>query len=108
MPTFVFSYRVPRDYQPGSPESAAAWTDWFASLGTGLVDTGHAAAKSAVVGNAGADTRLGGYSIVTANDLGAAMELAKSCPALGMGAGVEVGEFPVLPAAATADAGREQ
>ena len=99
MPSFVFSYRVPHDYQPGSPETAAAWRDFFSSLGDGLADTGHAAIRSAVLGDIGADTRLGGYSIVTADDLDAATQLAKGCPALGMGAGVEIGLLAVPPAA---------
>jgi hypothetical protein len=99
MPSFVFSYRVPHDYQPGSPETAAAWRDFFSSLGDGLADTGHAAIQSAVLGDIGTATRLGGYSIVTADDLDAATQLAKGCPALGMGAGVEIGQLAVPPAA---------
>ena len=104
MASFVFSYRVPHDYKPGSPETVAAWRDFFSSLGAGLADTGHAAVQSAVLGNIGADTRLGGYSIVTADDLDAAMALAKGCPALGMGAGVEIGQLAVPPAASGAEA----
>ena len=104
MPSFVFSYRVPHDYQPGSPETAAAWRDFFSSLGDGLADTGHAAIQSAVLGDIGADTRLGGYSIVTADDLDAATQLAKGCPALGMGGGVEIGQLAVPPAASGAGA----
>ena len=88
----------------GSPESVAAWTDWFDSLGADLADTGHGIVQSAALGNIGADTRLGGYSIVTADDFDAAMELAKGCPALGMGAGVEVGQVAVPPASAERDA----
>jgi hypothetical protein len=107
MASFVFSYRVPQDHQPGSPESVAAWTDWFARLGAGLADTGHGIIQSAALGNIGADTRLGGYSIVTADDLHAAMELAKGCPALGLGADVEVGQIAVPPAASGASAGRD-
>ena len=99
MASFVFSYRVPHDYKPGSPETVAAWRDFFSSLGAGLADTGHAAVQSAVLGNIGADTRLGGYSIVTADSLDTAVKLAQGCPALGMGAGVEVGQLAVPPAA---------
>jgi hypothetical protein len=47
---------------------------------------------SCTVGNCGADTDLGGYSIVVADDLDAAMALIKGCPAVGDGGGVEVGE----------------
>jgi hypothetical protein len=100
MPSFVFSYRVPHDYKPGSPETVAAWTDFFTGLGDGLADRGRAALQSATLGDVGADTRLGGYSIVTADDLDAATQLAKGCPALAMGAGVEVGQLAVPPSGA--------
>ena len=105
MASFVFSYRVPHDYKPGSPETVAAWTDFFGGLGTGLADTGHAVVQSAVLGDISAGTRLGGYSIVTADDLDAALQLAKGCPALQMGAGVEVGQLAVPPAATGAGTG---
>ena len=104
MASFVFIYRVPQDYRMGS-ESAAAWTGWFDSLGAAVADTGHAAVEVTVLGDVGAGTRLGGYSIVTADDLDAAMELAKGCPVLGMGAGVEVGQLAVPPDASSADVG---
>ena len=107
MASFVFTYRVPQDYKLGSPESVAAWTDWFDSLGADLLDTGHGVFQSAALGNVGADTRLGGYSIVTARDLDAALELASGCPALRQDAGVEVGQVAVPPAASAPSAGRE-
>lgn len=40
MATFIFAYRVPRNYTPGSPETAAAWRAWFDSLGTHVVEQG--------------------------------------------------------------------
>ena len=105
MASFVFSYRVPHDYQPGSPETATAWRDFFSSLGAGLADTGRGVVQSATLGNHGPGTRLGGYSIVTADDLDTAMKLARGCPALSMGAGVEVGQLAVPPADAGAGTG---
>jgi hypothetical protein len=50
-----------------------------------------------VLGDAGASTRLGGYSIVTADDLESAISLAKSCPTIERGGGVEVGLLAALP-----------
>jgi hypothetical protein len=52
---------------------------------------------SIVIGEAGPSTRLGGYSIVTADDLDAALSLAKSCPSIERGGGVEVGLLADLP-----------
>jgi hypothetical protein len=39
---------------------------------------------------------LGGYSLITAGDLEAAVELAKGCPFLHQGGGIEVGELAQL------------
>jgi hypothetical protein len=91
MATFLFSYRVPRDYTPGRPETVAAWTAWFNSMGASLVDQGRPMLAYSALGNCGEGTRPGGYSLVTADDLEAALAMAKGCPALGMGAGIEVG-----------------
>ena len=96
MTTFLFSYRMPKDYTPGRPEAAAAWTDWFEDVGGSLVDRGNPVFESNALGNCGTDTALGGYSLVSAEDLDAAVALAKGCPALAEGAGVEVGVITVL------------
>jgi len=45
----------------------------------------------------GSDSRVVGYSVVTAEDMDSALALAKDCPALRVGGGVEVG--PVMEAA---------
>ena len=92
MPKFLFSYRVPRDYQPGA-ESGRAWQAWFESLGS-RVDTGHGVVTTRTLGKLDAQTRLGGYSLVTAEDIDGAAALAKGCPALQLGGGVEIGAVP--------------
>ena len=93
MPKFLFSYRVPTDYQPGA-ETRQAWQAWFESLGSSRVDTGHGVMSTRALGNLDAGTRLGGYSLVTAEDTGGAVALAKGCPALQLGGGVEIGVLP--------------
>jgi YCII-related domain len=99
MAKFLFSYRAQQDYTIGRPDTAAAWRAWFDSMGTTLVDRGLPVVESIPLGNLGADTRLGGYSIVTADDLDAAIAIAKGCPALSQGGGVEVGPLIDLEAA---------
>jgi hypothetical protein len=96
MPTFVFTYRMPVDYIPGSSETMAAWMAWLESLGESLSERGHPVFESAEVGNCGGQTRLGGYSFVTADDLESALATAKGSPALAAGGGVEVGVVTVL------------
>lgn len=93
MPKFVFSYRVPKDYQPGA-ETGKAWQAWFDSLGSSRVDTGHAVVATQALGSLDAGTRLGGYSIVEAEDLEGAAALARGCPAVQLGGGVEIGAVP--------------
>jgi ketosteroid isomerase-like protein len=100
MPTFMFTYRMPADYVPGEPETMAAWTAWFESMGETLADIGKPVVESAGLGNCGAGTRLGGYSFVTADDLESAVAVAKRSPALDAGGGVEVGVVTELNAGA--------
>jgi hypothetical protein len=91
MPTFLFSYRVPKADMPGEPQALDAWNAWFDSLGAAVVDRGNPVFESSTLGDCRPDATLGGYSIVSADDLGAAAALAEGCPALAHGAGVEIG-----------------
>jgi hypothetical protein len=102
MPTFVFTYRPPKDYQAGTPEGMATWDAWFHSMGADLLDIGQPVGESAVVGDCGSDVRpLGGYSLIRADDLAAASSVANDCPFVGAGGGVEVGLLVDLPGAPT-------
>ena len=93
MPKFLFSYRVPKDYQPGA-ETGQAWQAWFGSLGASQIDPGHGVLATRALGNLADETRLGGYSVVTAEDMDGAAALARGCPALQLGGGVEIGAVP--------------
>jgi hypothetical protein len=91
MSTFIFSYRAPHGYVAFQPETTRAWTTWFESLASDLVDVGQPVAEAHQIGECGADSRLGGFTVVTADDLDAAVALAQGCPGLQHGFGVEVG-----------------
>jgi hypothetical protein len=65
-------------------------------LDANLVDRGNPVFVRSTLGNCGADTVLGGYTLVAADDLEAALRLAKGCPMLDAGGGVEVGELTLL------------
>jgi len=93
VPEFLFSYRVPKGYQPGT-ETGQAWEAWFESLGSSRIDTGYGVVATRTLGKLDDQTRLGGYSLVTAEDIEAAAALAKGCPALQLGGGVEIGAVP--------------
>ncbi|HUJ66991.1 MAG TPA: hypothetical protein VLX59_15720 [Acidimicrobiales bacterium] len=97
MPKFVFTYRHPAGYTP-SAESAPVWMAWFEGMGDHLVDLGQPAIARASLGNCDSSrTGLGGYSVIQAEDLEAAVAIAKGCPHLSGDGGVEVGELGEVP-----------
>ena len=104
MPTFVFAYRrTPGSTPAPTPESTAAWQAWFAAMGGDLVDLGKpAAAAAGALGNCGPGTELGGYSVISAPDLDAALAVAKACPQLSRDGGVEVAQLVDVPAGLSA------
>ena len=91
MTTFIFTSRAPKERRPPSPEGLAAWNAYFESIQPNLKDIGNPVFESTSLGSTGPDHPLGGYSLVTADDLESAVQLAKSCPMLEMGGGVEIG-----------------
>jgi hypothetical protein len=92
MTTFLYSYRMPVNYTPGRPGAVEAWTTFFEGLGSHLVDPGNPVFESTTLGTCGTDAvRFGGFSLVTADDLETAVTMAKGCPVLEAGGGVEIG-----------------
>jgi hypothetical protein len=96
MQEFVFLYRLPTDHK-NSGDDVAAWNTWLGSLGEDLRDVGKPVADTATVGTGAPLTRLTGYSIIAAEDLQAAEEIAGRCPALASGGAVEVGTLIDMP-----------
>jgi YCII-related domain len=94
MADYVLFYRAPKGYR-GSPEGFTAYDAWFDSLGDHLVDKGNPVFARTATGTTGPDTDavLGGYSLIRAENLDQAAELAKGCPIVTAGGGVEVGEL---------------
>ncbi|HEX4837523.1 MAG TPA: YciI family protein [Solirubrobacteraceae bacterium] len=74
----------------------AKWGQWFQTLGSAVVNPGNPLGASASVEAAGtngaAKSGLSGFSIVAADSLDAASELAKGCPVLEGGGKVDVYE----------------
>jgi hypothetical protein len=85
---------------PESPEEGAkvmqAWNDWFAAIGPAVVDGGNPASRTKTIGADGSvsDDPAGpsGYSIIRADSIDAAVEIAKGCPVLAGGASIQVVE----------------
>jgi hypothetical protein len=80
----------------------AAWGTWYGQLGQAIVDGGNPFGPSKSVAtdgtvSDGAPSGLSGYTILQAESLGEAAEMARGCPVLSSGGSVEVYEvFPVM------------
>ena len=102
MPTFVFTYRAPKGYTR-TADTGHAWWSRFNGMGDAVVDVGRPVVGRSALGNLSTDTtELGGYSVVRADDLEAAIAIAKGCPYLDGAGGIEVGELGELPSAIAA------
>jgi hypothetical protein len=98
MPDFIIAYHGGRE--PASPEEGRKgmekWKAWLTNLGDAVVNPGTPLGKSKMVTEAGVTDYSGpdsltGFSIVKADNLDAALEIAKACPFVEMGT-IEVAE----------------
>ncbi len=105
MAKFLFVYRnnADQERQPSPEEmqaAMAAWGEWFKELGSAIIDggdgllpTGKRVSPDGAVSDGPfieAKELVGGYSILQADDIDQACELAKGCPILAAGGNVEV------------------
>jgi hypothetical protein len=103
MTNFLFAYTGGSMPETEQEQAAvmAAWGAWFGQLGEAVVDGGNPTGASASVASDGSVRPAGvsaltGYSIVAADSLPAAADLAKGCPILTSGGGVDV--YEIVPA----------
>ncbi len=98
MPDFIIAYHGGK--KPESPEEGAKdmakWKAWIGGLGDAVVNPGTPLGKSKIVSSAGVSddggsNSLTGFSIVKADSMDAALEMAKECPFLDIGT-LEVAE----------------
>ncbi len=92
MSTYLFTFRAPADYAP-SAGTFDAWATWQRKLGARLKDRGNPAFTAAALGASVAETTLGGYSVIRAGNLDAAVALGRGCPLLSGGGAVEICEL---------------
>lgn len=100
MPQFIFSYRSAKSYDAaGDPDGLAAWSAFINDvIAPSIVDPGWPVFEPAtVLGEAGQSTQHGGYAIVRADSLETALSMAKHCPTITRGGGVEVAVLAALP-----------
>jgi hypothetical protein len=103
MANYLFAYTGGSMAQTDAEREAAmaAWGQWFGALGSAIVDAGNPFGPSSSVGSSGsngaAKTGLSGYSVISADSLDAATELAKDCPVIANGGAVDVYEtIPIM------------
>jgi hypothetical protein len=100
MSSYVFAYHGGK--KPESPEEGAKhmtkWKAWVGGLGDAVVNPGTYLGMSKTVSSGGVSDDGGsnpllGFTIVKADSMDAALEMAKACPHLDMGPGtIEVAE----------------
>ena len=99
MSSYVFAYHGGK--RPESPEEGAKymakWKAWIGGLGDAVVNPATPLGKSKTVSSAGVSddggsNPLSGFSIVNADTMEAALEMAKGCPHLELGGTLEVAE----------------
>jgi hypothetical protein len=100
MPNFIIAYHGGR--QPESPEEGASqmqkWKNWVAGLGDAAVNPGQPLKNTRIVSSDGISddggtNPMSGYSIVSAQNMQDALEIAKACPFLDTGGTLEVAEL---------------
>jgi hypothetical protein len=101
MPKYILAYHggsgMPDD--PAEVEKLMGdWGAWFGAMGDAVVDGGNPVSVSRTVAadgsvsEGGGSNPLTGYSLISADDLDAAVAHASGCPALAGGGSVEVAE----------------
>jgi hypothetical protein len=99
MPKYIFAYHG--GTMPDSPEEGAklmaSWQAWLGDLGPAVISPGNPVGKSTTVSssgvtNDGGANPLSGFSIVLADGLDHAVDMAKRCPHIDHGT-IEIAEM---------------
>ena len=100
MSNYFFAYRGGN--KPESPEEGAKqmakWKAWVDALGDAAVNPGTPLGKIKIVSSSGVSddggaNTMSGFSVVKADTMDAALEMAKECPLLEIGGTLEVAEM---------------
>ena len=104
MPQYVIVY-LGGD-QPSSPEEGkqrmAKYREWLSSLGDSAVSPANPFKNTSTVNSdgtvtTGSTTSMSGYTIIEADSMETALEIAKACPFLDIGGSLEVSELGQMP-----------
>ena len=99
MPHFLFAYHGGKMSETEAETEAeiAHWQGWFDNISAAIVDPGNPIGESRTVSDTGivddgGSNPLSGYSIVMADNIDAAVAMARDCPIIG-NESVEVAEI---------------
>lgn len=105
MPNYLLAYHgggMPATDEARQAEMAA-WGQWYGGLGAAVVDAGNPIGQTKTVSGNGSASDGGGanpvsgYTVIKADNMDAAVNMAKGCPILKSGGSVEVAEtFEVM------------
>ena len=104
MPQYIIVYLGGN--QPSSPEEGkqhmAKYMEWLSSLGDSAVSPANPLKNTSTVNpdgtvTIGGTTSMSGYTIIEADSIEAALEIAKGCPFLDIGGSLEVSELIQMP-----------
>lgn len=100
MPNYIIAYRG--GGKPETPEEGAKhmakWQAWVGGLGDAAVNPGTPLGSTRMVSadgvsDDGGPDAMSGFSVVAADNMEAALEMAKACPFLDVGGTLEVAEM---------------
>ena len=99
MTQYLFTYRsVPGYDWFADTDGLPDWQTFLEGIESNIVDPGWPAFEpTKLLGNTGESTQVGGYSLITADSLETAAAMAKGCPTMTRGGGVEVAVLVDLP-----------
>lgn len=104
MAKYLLAYHGGRMAETDEERNAvlAAWGEWFQRAGGAIKDPGNPVGQTRTINNGsveqgGGNNPVSGYSILEAETIDKAVELAKGCPVLQSGGSIEVAEtFDVM------------
>jgi len=104
MANYIIAYRggsKPESREDGA-EHMKKWQAWLDNLGDAVVNPGTPLGKSKFVSAAGisddgGSDPMSGFSVVEADSMEAALEMARDCPTLELGGTLEVAEMMKMP-----------
>jgi hypothetical protein len=100
MANYLLAYHgggMPETEEEGA-KIMAAWGVWMAKVGPALIDAGNPVGQAVTIASDGSSSSSGGanpvtgYSVLSADNLDAALELVAGCPILASGGSVEICE----------------